>query len=47
MDYEKNSLSFLCAKTCIKQKQRKKCVKNILINKDEYAWITEKGNQIK
>ena len=34
---KKNSLSFLCAKTCIKQKQRKKCVKNILINKDEYA----------
>ena len=37
MDYIKNSLSFLCAKIYVKQKQRKKCVKNILINKDEYA----------
>ena len=35
MDYIKNSLSFLRAK--ISRKQHLKCVKNILINKDEYA----------
>ena len=37
MDYIKNSLSFLRAK--ISRKKHLKCVKNILINKDEYAWI--------
>ena len=42
MDYIKNSLSFLCAKIYRRQKKHLKCLKNTLINKDEYAWITKK-----
>ena len=37
MDYIKNSLSFLCAKIYRRQKKHLKCLKNTLINKDEYA----------